>query len=186
MHKNVDIMKRIIYVILLIIIYLPVFSQKMAGKWVIKTKEIPMLKCINNEFENLIDSIFTKERICNYNTDSLILSVRILKYEDDWEILFDTGTESEKRVFLGNNPIGFFRIKKHTCYVYRYIPESLFVLTKEKQRFKYRDYIRPKKLKKGEIPVIFPDDDSFSSWVYLYNKGKFILQSEEQPCIRDH
>lgn len=154
-------------------------SVQASGKWVAKKKALPILECINKDFLNILDSIFIQDKSCPYYSDSLWLSIRILHYPDrneTFQLAFETGPESQKSIFLSNKPIGYFKIAKHICLIYFDIPESLFSVTKKNHIFHYKEYILPKKLKKGEIPlIIYSDDDSFSSWIYDFDGNRFKL-----------
>jgi hypothetical protein len=157
-----------------------------SGKWSIKKKTLQKVECNSYELLNIIDSVLTTDKSCPYYSNSLLLSIRILQYSssnESFQLIFDTGSISQRRIFLSNKPIGFLKIAKHICFIYYNIPKSLFSLTKESCTFYYKYYTPPKKLKKGEVPLIFPDDDSFSSWIYDFDGSKFKLLETHQPCI---
>ena len=172
-------MKIAIKILVLFFIFQVSSSVRSSGKWVIKKKAVPILECINRDFLNLLDSFFIQDKYCPYYSDSLLLSVRILRYPDRNEIFqlaFETGPESQKSILLANKPIGYFKIVKHICFIYFNIPKSLFSANKKNHIFHYKEYVPPKKLKKGEIPLIISsDNDSFSSWIYDFDGNSFKL-----------
>jgi len=159
-----------------------------SGKWSVKKKTLQKVECNSNELLNIIDSVLTKDKSCPYYSDSLLLSIRILEYPDKnktFQLIFETGSASQKTTFLTINPVGFFKIAKHICFIYYNIPKSLFSSTKESYTFYYKYYTPPQKLKKGEVPLIFPDDDSFSSWIYDFEENKIKLLEVHQPCMNN-
>jgi len=179
-------MKKIIRILIILLVLQVSESVNASGKWIIEKKTLSKIECRNKQLLNLIDSIFIKDRSCPYYSDSLLLSIRISQYPDRkmaFQLIFETGIASLKRSFLSIKPIGFLKISKHTCYIYNIIPECLFYSTKESYTFYYKDYAPSKKPKRGEVPLIFPDDDSFSSWTYNFDGKEFTLLEMYQPCI---
>ncbi|WP_321438171.1 hypothetical protein [uncultured Bacteroides sp.] len=172
-------MKIVIKLLTLLFIFQVSLSVQASGKWVNKKKTLPMLECTNRDLLNIIDSIFIQDRYCPYYSDSLWLSIMILHYpnrNEDLQLTFETGLESKKNIFFAIKPIGYFKMAKHICFIYFNMPESLFSMTKKKHIFYYKEYAPPKRLKKGEIPLIISsDDDSFSNWIYDFDGKKFKL-----------
>ncbi len=172
-------MKILIKLLALFFIFHLSLSVQASERWVNKNKILPMLECTNRDLLNIIDSIFIQDKYCQYYSDSLWLSIRILHYperNETFQLTFETGPQSQKSVFLAINPIGYFNMAKHICFVYLDIPKSLFSITKKKHIFYYKEYLPPKKLKKGEIPLIISsDDDSFSNWIYDFDGNRFKL-----------
>lgn len=177
---------RVIIKLLIVLFMLQISgSVNATGKWVIRKKTLQKVECNNKELLNLIDSVITTEKSCPYYSDSLLLTIRILQYpsrDKSFQLILETGSESQRRIFFAIKPIGFLKIAKHICFIYYNIPESLFSLSKESYTFYYKDYIPPKKLERGEVPLIFPDDDSFSSWIYDFDGSKIKLLETHQPC----
>jgi hypothetical protein len=180
-------MKKYICIGILTMFGLSVFCQNITitGCWITESKELPIVECVNEDLINIIDNIFVKEQLCSYFSDSLMLSVEITKQVDTYIILFKS--EIKKKKLLEVNPLAFFKRRNHLCFIYKGIPENLFIKTNKKQILNYRGFIPSNKSQK-ENPILsnllFEVDDFFpSNWIYIYKDDKFSLLSEAMPHI---
>jgi hypothetical protein len=171
-------MKKII-VIILILISLQVFCQ--TWKWVTTSKELPRVECIDKEIIKTLDSIFIKESAYKYYTDSLMLSIVIVKNS----IIFKTS--SNKTILFEKNPLAYFYRNKHLCLIYHDVNKNKFNNTGEKDVFHYSKIVYSIKQKKDKIPSGANDDgDYFSHWFYYYEGTQLRLSMVENFYTGDY
>ncbi|BEG99604.1 hypothetical protein [Bacteroides sedimenti] len=161
-------------------------------KYIYKKKSVPLLECKNNALHDLIIDMFEAEKKCDYYSDTLMMSVRIMsdsfyfpnESSDKYVLKFETGASSS--CFVSLDPKGCFYVNKHICFVYGEIPPALFNVTKSKLSLFYR-IPTFRKLKKGEIPQIVEEMaiiDMFSQWLYSFENSNFKLMEMFPMCTK--
>ncbi|MDR2409387.1 MAG: hypothetical protein LBE13_14905 [Bacteroidales bacterium] len=149
--------------VIIILILIPLYAFSQTWQWVNESRELPMVECTDKEIIKILDSIFIKERTYKYYTDSLMISIVILKNS----IIFRTS--SNKTILFEENPLAYFYRDKHLCLIYYDINKSKFNNTREKNVFYYKKIVYSTKKEKDKIPSGMNDDgDYFSCWFYYY------------------
>lgn len=173
--------KGTLFIIMLLLLSIQGYCQVLPGKWVTKVKELERVECVNQDLQNLADSLIRDEVECNYKPDSLMLAVSVKRLKDDF--IFELDLQISKEILLEIDPLASFECNGYICFIYFEVPPAFFSSTKEIHRFNYKEYIPPKKLKKDEYPLLTFNDESFSSWSYLYTDYRFMILSEDRPCM---
>jgi hypothetical protein len=127
-----------------------------------------MIECTDSELINIIDSIFIKEEVYNYYTDSIMLSIVITKNNIKFR------TSYNRTILFEDDPLGYFYKDKHLCLVYYDISKK-FHNTGGKKIFYYPKIIYCTTKRKDKIPnVVSEDGEYFSCWIYHYKDLRLI------------
>jgi hypothetical protein len=148
-----------------------------------KNKEINLIELnINdNKLDDVLDSIISQEKKCNYYNCDLVFGITINKSEEDAYLVIDSLLD--ENIALGLNPYGYFYYDKHLFLVDGDMESQLLDKTKKNKKFKYLEYDPTYKPKNGEKKKIFVfTDDSFSQWEFLYRNQKLLLQKKTSSC----
>ena len=164
-------------IILMILLIVPKinYSQTKLKKVTLSEYEIT-----DTNLMKRIDEFLITERVCNYYSDSLKLSIDIC----DWngsigDSCIDSDTLSvtissidiDKDELFYFNAVGYFSYKGHLFSIHNVATKKFFKPTGVRNKFIYYDpqYIRL-------------DDDSMTYWTFKYYSDNFILEHEKYNC----
>lgn len=174
-------MKRILYVVLIIIAVLCMSLKSEKGSSV---DSLEILQIKNENLLPILDSIVSHEKLCVYYTPDLYFSIRSL-------ILNDTITEFQVGAFGSmliefgdNNYKGCFKHKGHWFFVEgQELNKALFAKTNQKKAFVF--YKPAWETNNGEIILRVIEDDIFSFWIYYYVNNKLIFREMYDPYCKN-
>jgi hypothetical protein len=157
-----------------------------------KTEKIELTKyqVRDTNLINIIDKFLQSEKICDYYSDSLKISIDICDLngkidspciDSDTLSISISSTMFDNVLFL--NAIGYFFYQGHLFSICNVATEKLFVSTDSIMEFNYTKISYNKKTESStSIPLIQLDDDSWTMWIYKFISGKLILESQMPNC----
>jgi len=176
-------MKKNNLILIFILLFLNncIFSQYLKVKNKVKKqylkvkRELVLYEVVDDRLLRILDSVIFFEKTCNYYNNNLIFGIIIKKYENYYEIIFSSHSDTD--LIITDISYGYLRHQNHFFILKGDHINNLFLETKEKKDFTFFDHgtiVLPNGRRKY-IPYHYIDD-SHSQWIYIYKDGDFILE----------
>ncbi len=141
--------------------------------------ELNMLKVVNNQFNEVLES-FVNGEVKYSDIKKSIIIIKLENSNDVKELRIAALYKKHLGRYLENKkdkPLGFFDYKNLTVIVFGENEKTLFEKTNTKKIFSALEIKTEQEVKKGEVPPP-PVIHEPVVWIYVYEKGTFDLKDK--------
>jgi hypothetical protein len=139
--------------------------------------EIPLLVIKHPELHEILDSLISFEKKCDYYNEELLFVIRIFEHEGELRIHLSSYGLPPK--LYHSNEIGVVIREYHSFIVRGEFIDDLFDATDEVRKVNF--YI-PDKLTSEEFEDILEESVKYTTWYYKYIDNNFISDGKYSLC----
>jgi len=158
-------------------IFLCVINMQCNTNTIEEEIEMPVLNIKHPELHEILDSLISFEKKCDYYNDELLFVIRIFEHEGELRIHLSSYGLPPK--LYHSNEIGVVVREYHSFIVRGEHIDDLFDATDEVRKVNF--YI-PEKLTSEEYEDILEESVKYTTWYYKYIDNNFISDGKFNFC----